>query len=315
MTDRRPILLLVNPVSGGKVGSPPALDSDPAALEPDALLAALRSRGLAVDLQTLADHDDAAALARSAAAEGRDVVAAGGDGTIGPVAAAVSRTDATLGILATGSWNNVAMACDVPTKLEPAMDAIARGEATRIDAGLAWHPQDPTRQDEDPPADAVRFFEAAGVGLDAAGFGASQVGERRGWLAAGRSALRALRRRRTPMRLLVDGRLLRTAAPAITVCNGPYMGMGFAIAPEADPTDGQLNLVVFSGMSQWDVVRHWAGVAGHRSRREPRVNRLTARRVTVTGARRVLPAHADGQSIGTTPVTFGLDPGALRVFR
>ena len=117
------------------------------------------------------------------------------------------------------------------------------------------------------------------------------------------------------MRLNVDGRLLRTEAPAVTVCNGPYMGMGFAIAPEADPGDGMLNLVVFSGMSQWDVLRHYRAVIGHRPRREPRMKRLLARRVTVAGSRRVLPAHADGQSIGTTPVTFAVDPGALRVFR
>jgi diacylglycerol kinase family enzyme len=93
------------------------------------------------------------------------------------------------------------------------------------------------------------------------------------------------------------------------------MGMGFAIAPEADPTDGKLNVVVFSGMSQWDVLRHYLAVAGHRPRREPRMSRLVAERVTVAGVRRVLPAHADGQSIGTTPVTFAVDRGALRVFR
>jgi diacylglycerol kinase family enzyme len=209
------------------------------------------------------------------------------------------------------------MACGVPMELEPALDAIGRGQVARIDTGLAWHSGERVvgRPHAPPPDEAQRFFEAAGVGLDAAGFGATQVGERRGWLAAARSAWRALRRRRTPMRLNVDGRLLRTAAPAVTVCNGPYVGMGFAIAPEADPTDGMLNVVVFSGMSQWDVLRHFLAVAGHRRRREPRMNRLTARHVTVSGVRRVLPAHADGQSIGSTPVTFAVDPGALRVFR
>jgi diacylglycerol kinase family enzyme len=317
MSERRPILLLVNPVSGGKLGAPPPLHPDEAALEPGALLAGLRQRGLQVELHVLGEGDDAPALARAAAERGMDVVAGGGDGTIGPVAVALCRSDATLGILAMGSWNNVAEACRVPMELEPALDAIARGAVTLIDAGLAWHPADgvDARPDAQPPDDATRFFEAAGVGLDAAGFGATQVGERRGWPAAVRAGWRALRRRRTPMHLNVDGRRLRTAAPAVTVCNGPYMGMGFAIAPEADPTDGRLNLVVFSGMSQWDMLRHYLAVIGHRPRREPRTNRLVAERVTVAGARRVLPAHADGQSIGTTPVTFAVDPGALRVFR
>ncbi len=317
MSDRRPLLLLVNPVSGGKLGAPDVLDADPDELEPDALLAALRARGLVAELHVLAEDDDAPALARAAAERGMDVVAAGGDGTVGPVAGALCHTEATLGILAMGSWNNVAHTCQVPMRLEPALDAIARGEAARIDAGLAWHPDDGLEApvDAPPPADAQRFFEAAGVGLDAAGFGATQVGERHGPLAAIRSAWRALRRRRTAMRLVVDGRRLGTMAPAVTVCNGPYMGMGFAIAPEADPTDGRLNVVVFARMTRWDVLRHWIAVAGRRPRREPRMRHLDAERVTVAGVRRVLPAHADGRSIGTTPVSFAVDPGALRVFR
>lgn len=317
MSERRPLLLLVNPVSGGKIGAPDVLDAKPEELEPDALRSALEQRGLRVEVHVLGEDDDAPALARAAAERGLDVIAAGGDGTVGPVAAALCHTEATLGILAMGSWNNVAMTCRVPTRLGPALDAIARGEAARIDAGLAWHPAAGTDADDDapPPDDAQRFFEAAGVGLDAAGFGAAQVGERFGLLAAVRSAWRALRRRRTAMQLVVDGRRLGTNAPAVTVCNGPYMGMGFAIAPEADSTDGKLNVVVFSGMTRLDVLRHWLRVAGRRPRREPRMRRLDAERVTISGVRRVLPAHADGRSIGTTPVSFAVDPGALRVFR
>lgn len=315
MNDRRPILLLVNPVSGGKLGAPSPLQAEGEELEPGSLLEALRTRGLEARLHVLGADDDPRRLAADAVAAGCDVVVAGGDGTVAPVAAAMCGTDGALGILAMGSWNNVAHALGIPDRRDAALDVIARGRWTRVDAGLAWHPADAAVADEDPPADAVRFFEAAGVGLDAAGFGASEVGERHGLLRALRSAWRALRRRRTPMQLELDGRRLSTAAPAVTVCNGPFMGMGFAIAPDADPADGQLNVVVFSGMSRLDVLRHYLAVARHRPRREPRMTRLTARRVTVVGARRVLPAHADGRSIGTTPVRFGVDAGALRVLR
>ncbi|MCA1588216.1 MAG: hypothetical protein LC744_06095 [Chloroflexi bacterium] len=37
--------------------------------------------------------------------------------------------------------------------------------------------------------------------------------------------------------------------------------------------------------------------------------------MTVQGVRRALPAHADGVSIGLTPVTFEVRPRALRIFR
>ncbi len=84
---------------------------------------------------------------------------------------------------------------------------------------------------------------------------------------------------------------------------------------DADPADGLFDIAVFTGMSELDVVRHFLRAARGRVRREPRIEVLRARRVTVRGGRRVLPAHADGHTIGTTPVTFEVQPGALRVFR
>lgn len=116
------------------------------------------------------------------------------------------------------------------------------------------------------------------------------------------------------MILTVDGRRLRTGAPAVTACNGPFYGFGLALAPEADPSDGLLDVVVFSGMTTFDVLRHYLAVARNRPRREPRVTRLPARRIAIRGIRRVLPAHADGEALGVTPVVFALNPRALRVF-
>jgi YegS/Rv2252/BmrU family lipid kinase len=302
--DRRPILLLDNPSSGGKAGAPGASVERP---EPEAMLAALRRAGVTAELHRLAEGEDVGALATTAAAEGRDMVVAGGDGTVRPAASALIGTAATLGIVPLGSWNNIARGCGLPQDPKAALAVVTAGDSRVVDIGLAWSGS------ADPPPDATPFFEAAGVGLDAAGFGAVAVGERLGTWSALRHGWRALRRRRTPMRLEVDGRRLRTAAPAVAILNGPYYGMGFAVAPDADPADGQLDLVVFSGMSRLDVVRHYLAVARGRPRREPRVRYLTARRIRVDGTS-PLPAHADGEPLGFTPVSFAIQPGALRVF-
>ena len=306
MTRRRPVTLLVNPVAGGKPGSGPALDDDPSRLTPDALAAALRDRGLDVEVHALTESSDPAALARSAAGAGRDVVAAGGDGTVSLAASAlIDEPEAALGILAMGSFNNMARGFGLPTTLEAAVDVIGAGETTPIDCG--WVVRD--------GEDVRPFFEAAGVGLDAVGFMAVEIAGRRGWWRALQALWRGLRTRRTPMRITIDERTYRTGSPAVTVSNGPYHGLGFAISEEADPTDGVLDVAVFTGMTRFEVLRHFMAVARRRPRREARVSDYRGRRVTIEGRRRALPAHADGVIVGTTPVTFEVRPGALRVFR
>lgn len=303
---RRPVLLLVNPVAGGKPGSGPNLHADPERLRPEALEAALRERGIEVRLHELAEDDDAGALARSAADEGNDVVVAGGDGTVSGVAAAmIGQPEATLGILAMGSFNNMARGFGIPVTLDEALDVICAGRSTRVDAGWVVREGDEGRP----------FFEAAGVGVDAVGFLAVELAERRGLWRAARSLLRALRLRKTPMRITLDDTAYRTGSPAVTVSNGPFHGAGFVVSEDADPTDGVFDVAVFHGMNRFQVIRHFIGVARRKPRREPRIRQYRAERVKIEGTRRTLPAHADGVSIGFTPVTFEVRPGALRVFR
>jgi diacylglycerol kinase (ATP) len=303
---RRPILLLVNPVAGRKPGSGPGLHDDPERLRPAALAAALREHGLQVRLHELTADDDAARLARAAADDGSDVVVAGGDGTVSGVAAAlVGHATGSLGILAMGSFNNMARGFGIPVTLDAALEIIGAGNASAVDAG--WVVRD---------GEAGRpFFEAAGVGLDALGFLALEIAGRRGWRRALRALLRGLRLRRTPMRITLDGVAYRTGSPAVTVSNGPYHGAGFVVSADADPTDGLLDVAVFHGMSRFDVIRHFLAVARGGERREQRIGQHRARRVEIAGTRRPLAAHADGESIGVTPVVFEVRPGALRVFR
>ncbi|MGH2402386.1 MAG: diacylglycerol/lipid kinase family protein [Candidatus Limnocylindria bacterium] len=303
---RRPVLLLVNPLAGGKPGSGPSLHEDPERLRPEALEDALRERDIDVRLHRLTEDDDAGALARSAADGGNDVVVAGGDGTVSGVAAAmIGQPEASLGILAMGSFNNMARGFGIPVTLDEALDVIGAGQSTQVDAGWVVREGD----------DGRPFFEAAGVGVDAVGFLAVELAERRGLWRAVRSMLRALRLRKTPMRITLDDTAYRTGSPAVTVSNGPYHGAGFVVSAEADPTDGVLDVAVFHGMNRFEVIRHFLAVARRKQRREPRIRQYRAERVRIEGTRRALPAHADGVSIGFTPVTFEVRPGALRVFR
>lgn len=298
-------MLLVNPTAGGKLGSGPRLAEDAALLEPTALEQALRDRGLEVHVHELTEQDDVAALAASAAAVGRDVVVAGGDGTVASAAAALLDTDATLGILAAGSFNNIANGFGIPTELEPALDVIARGEVARVDAAEAHHPD----------LEPASFFEAAGVGVEAAGFAIVDVRERRGSWFGVRIAWRALRHRSSVMRLSIDGRTATLRMSAVVVCNGPYHGLGFAVAPDADPADGLLDTALFRRMGAARLLIHLLRVARGRRIREPRVQVRRGQEIRIESVGPSLLVHADGRLTGSTPVTFRVREGALRVFR
>jgi diacylglycerol kinase (ATP) len=302
---RRPVLLLVNPAAGGKPGATaPAVD--PEALRPDALVDRFRAAGLDPQVHVLSERDEPRQLAADAAARGSDVVVAGGDGTVQQVATAVAHSEVALGILPTGSFNNIARGLRVPLELEPAVAAIAEGRAIPVDVGIAsWSV----------PGEPFIFLEAAGVGLDAVGFAIAELTRRRGLAAGLHAAWRLLRWQPHRVRVALDdeeptaSRIL-----LLVVSNAAYYGLGFTVADEADPTDGRFAVSLFVGMGRFELARHFMSIARGRRHYDPRIRSLVARRVRVETVRTPLPVHADGHDIGTTPVVFEVSPGALRVF-
>lgn len=79
----------------------------------------------AVNLKSLAarDHPEVA------------FIAAGGDGTVSCVAAAVAGTSRPMGVLAVGTLNHFARDLGLPLALEDAIQVIAAGQIRRVDAG------------------------------------------------------------------------------------------------------------------------------------------------------------------------------------
>ena len=75
--------------------------------------------------------------ARAAASEPgiEAIIAAGGDGTVSSVAAAVADTGIPLGVLPLGTRNNFARDLGLPRSLEGAIRVAAAGHVRRVDAG------------------------------------------------------------------------------------------------------------------------------------------------------------------------------------
>jgi diacylglycerol kinase (ATP) len=286
------IRVIVNPNAGSKAGLPTNRGTA------DDIRALIERHGLGDDLVLTASEEEAIAAARDAVAQHYDrVVAVGGDGTFGVIAGALLGTQTALAVLPLGSVMNVARMLGVPRDLDAAAAIAATGHVRTIDVG---------------EAKGQLFFEGGSVGLNAAVFREAQRVDA-GHYHSLVSALWVLLRYRPPRMIVhLDERVLTTRALALAVANGPYSGLGFAIAPQAELDDGKLEVVIFSRFSRTELIRYFAAIAFGRRRFTAKTATYRSTRVKVEGVH-PLPCRVDSHDLGSTPVEFVVHRAALRV--
>lgn len=178
-------------------------------------------------------REDSRAKAMRAVEHGTDVIlAAGGDGTVNSIASVLVGTPVKLGVLPTGSGNGFARHFGIPLEPGRAARALRTAQARPIDVGYV---------------NDLPFFVTCGMAWDASLAKAFERYPFRGilpYVFAG--AQEFLRYQPQEIRVVLDGR--ETVAfpdPLVfTVANLTQYGGGAIIAPEAEPDDGRLELVV-----------------------------------------------------------------------
>ena len=189
---------------------------------------------------------DAERLAEQGASEGyAPVVAVGGDGTINEVVNGLMRARhcPPLGIVAAGGGNDAARTLRLPK--DPA--AAAR---------LAWH-EAATAIDLGTCNDRY-FLNVAGVGLDTKV--AAAVNASRGRLGRSKAgyighALNELRRYENPeLTIHLDDESITTRALLVAIANLRSFAGGMIIAPDADPSDGMLDVVIGADLSRREAL-------------------------------------------------------------
>lgn len=182
---------------------------------------------------------------RTALREPADLyVAAGGDGTIRKVLTELAGTDTTVALIPLGTANNIARSLGVP------LDDPAAGMA----AWTSMHPDDSRLFDVplvESPTGRSRFVESVGFGLFAELVVTADREQARGSSGGGlddavRLLREMLRRRPRPRRwsVFLDDEDLSGAYVAVEAMNIGGVGPRVCLAPEADPGDGLLDLVM-----------------------------------------------------------------------
>jgi diacylglycerol kinase (ATP) len=227
------------------------------------------------------------------------LVVVGGDGMANLGINIVAQSTVPLGIVPSGTGNDLADGLGIPvgdTEAAIAHLLAALGREPRtIDAGVVRH------------GDLSTWFG----GVLSAGFDAT-VNERAN---RSRYILALLRELATlaprPYRIVVDGEVLETEAMLVSVANNRSLGGGMRIVPHASLDDGRLDLFIVRRMSRARFLRMFPRVfrGEHTDLPEVAFRPLTSARIEADG----VVAYADGERIGPLPVDVGIVPGALRV--
>ena len=175
---------------------------------------------------------DAYRAAKDFVAKGFDIVVAiGGDGTVNEVAEGLVGSNAKLGIIPMGSGNGLARHLDIPLLYHRAVATIFEENTESIDAGMI---------------NGKIFFCTAGVGFDAV------VGEKfntsgaRGLMTYMEFCAREyMKYEPQEYEIHVMGQKIKEKAFLITFANSSQWGNNALIAPDANISDGMIDVVVW----------------------------------------------------------------------
>ena len=261
----------------------------------------LARRGLDTHLHSTEHPGDAATLACAFAGTADIVVAVGGDGTVNEIANGLACSTTLLGIVPAGTVNVLALELGLPFRVERACDVIARGRTRALDLGRA---------------NGRRFILMTGIGVDALTVRYVDPRAKRRFkeLAFLSTGLRVgLAAAPTPFLVRANGEE-HTATFAVASNSRHYAGR-LGMTSSADPTDGVLDLLMFTGRSRASLAAFWLGVPSGLHTRHPDTVFVRTERAEITPLQEedVIWFQTDGELAGRLPAIIEVEPHALNV--
>lgn len=292
------VTALTNPVSGHGAAIRAAQTA----------IARLHHRGVEVTEIIGDDAQDARCLAAAAVEKGTDaLMVTGGDGVVSNALQVLAGTDIPLGIIPAGTGNDHAREFGIPTRdPEAAADIVVDGRTETVDLGRI---RDSSGTDKWFGTVAAAGFDS--LVTDRANRMSWPHGRARYYIAmlAELSRLRLL-----PFRLVLDG--TKEIDADITLAafgNTRSYGGGLLICPNADPTDGLLDITMAHSASRTKLVRLFPTVmkGTHVDLDEVTTARAASIHVECPG----INVYADGDFACALPAEISAVPGALRILR
>ena len=263
----------------------------------------LQQHGIEVNVALAKPKKEATPLARQAVKDGYDlVIAMGGDGTLEAVLRGMVGSKTPMGIIPTGTQNNIAKSLGIPLEMEEACTLIASGYIRKLDVGRV----------KVKGGKKLYFFELTAVGLVAALYPETSK------LADGKLskikdvALTLLHQEPNPEVFLTldDESKVKINTMLVVISNAPMFGANFLVAPDASVTDGYLDISVYPDFSKTEVLAYYAQVRSEGFSANEKVQRFRACKIEIKTNPK-MEVMADGVMLGKGKVEIKSKRGAV----
>jgi len=295
--------IIVNPVAG----------AGRTAREWPRIMNLFKGQGLNFEHDITEAPGHAVELARDATKNGYEtVISVGGDGTINEIVnglyIAGGNKDIVLGIVCTGTGGDYARTVGISRRYEEACMRIFQPKRITVDLGVVEYANNGNKMER-------IFVNFAGIGFDAEivrrttrNFKA--LGSTVSYLLGVFSTLVAYRNRE--VKLIIDGEEMEREVCSVIANNGRYGGGGMFTAPDADLTDGLLDLLIIGDIGKADLIRSLPRLYKGTHLTHPKVTMKKAREIEIKSTY-PLNLQADGELLGELPARFRVLPSALNI--
>lgn len=235
------------------------------------------------------------------------IVIVGGDGTVHHILPYINEVSIPIGIIPAGSGNDFARALKIPKKSSLALKKLLQGTVKQVDIIYV----------NGQPCTTI-----VGVGFDAKVTEITNRSNIKQWLnylKIGKfsyvvGVLRALFSFKPNVVVItVDGK--KKTYPhvwLIAIANTPFYGGGLKICPNADETDGILNICIADSLSKIEVLLLFPLIFLGKHTVHQGVTFKTGKKIEISTNQPLL-VQADGEVLGTTPVSITVSKQKLNI--
>jgi diacylglycerol kinase family enzyme len=207
-----------------------------------------------------------------------------------------------MGIIPTGTQNNIAKSLGIPTDLEEACSLIASKHIRKLDVGRVKVKN----------GKKLYFFELTAIGLVAALYPkANKLAD--GQLSKLKDvALTLIHQAPDPeVFLTLDNESkIKVKTMLVVVSNAPMFGANFLVAPNASVKDGFLDISVYPEFSKTELLTYYAQIRSEGFSPNEKVQRYRASKLEIKTNPK-MDVMADGVMLGSGKVEIKSKPGAV----